>query len=315
MERLSSEGWAGSSPLSAALSIFLSVSFLSLSFLSLFLITNPSVATAEFLKTRPDVFQTTDGRGKVITSRADRGLFVSFGQPVDVQLFNPEDLPAESTEHVFISYDAALNGYTKLTFGKHKSYRIIGSLTFVIGNLRVAIDNVHGYASIAEIDGSGDSIGILGFRGVEPVARYKGVGAVALLEANQLESYRKVIKNFRYENHALTLNGNPIESASVGLAFDPPTNPCIPGKDKVFLVPSEVKKIRAIMNQKERLGYLEKILKAQRKASPLDALILIRIESTNAYAIDLERGSVTTVKPFSEARDNQICVLEDVPMS
>ena len=281
-------------------------------FLSILIYSN--VCLAEFIKTRPDVFQTADGRGKVIGARAERGIFLAFGRPVDIQLFEPDQLLSEGTQHVFMSYDTSLNGYTKLSFGNRRSYRIIGSLTFIIGNFRVAIDNNHGYCSIAEIDGPGASLGILGFRGVEPVARYKGAAAQALLEANQLEAYQKVIKNFEYKDDVLMLNGTTIDSASIGVTFDPPNNPCVPGKEKVFLNPDEVAKIRKIINAKERLKFLENILKIQRREPPLDNLILIRIAEQNAIGIDFERGLVTVIKPFSEAKDNQICVLDDIAL-
>ena len=279
-----------------------------------FVLSFTELCTAEFIKTRPDVFQTNDGRGKVIVSRAERGVFLAFGSPVDIQLFEPDQLLSEGTQHVFISYDSSLNGYTKLSFGEQRSYRIIGSLTFLIGNFRVAIDNNHGYCSIAEIDGAGANLGILGFRGVEPVARYKGAAAQALLEANQLEAYQKVIKNFEYKGKVLTLNGTSIESASIGVSFDPPNNPCIPGKEKVFLNPLEVDKIRKIINAKERLKFLENILKIQRRSPPLDKLILIRISEQNAIGIDFERGLVSVIKPFSVSKENQICVMEDVAL-
>jgi hypothetical protein len=279
-----------------------------------FVLSFSDLCTAEFIKTRPDVFQTNDGRGKVIVSRAERGVFLAFGSPVDIQLFEPDQLLSEGTQHVFISYDSSLNGYTKLSFGEQRSYRIIGSLTFLIGNFRVAIDNNHGYCSIAEIDGAGANLGILGFRGVEPVARYKGAAAQALLEANQLDAYQKVIKNFEYKGKVLTLNGTSIESASIGVSFDPPNNPCIPGKEKVFLNPLEVDKIRKIINAKERLKFLENILKIQRRSPPLDKLILIRISEQNAIGIDFERGLVSVIKPFSVSKENQICVMEDVAL-
>lgn len=268
--------------------------------------------SAEFLKTRQDVFQTVDERGKVIVSRQDAGIFIGYGRPINLQIFDPSQLLSQGTQHVFVSYDTSLNGYTKLTFGDKKSYRIIGSLTFVIGNFRIAIDNNHGYCSVTEIDGTPENLGVIGFRGVEPVARYSGSAAVALLEANQLESYQKVIRNFEYTDQGLTLNGNTIDASAVGITFEPPTNPCVPGKDKVFLNPRELEKIRQIINVKERLAYLEKVMKLQRLASPIDKLILIRINGDSAIGLDYERGAVTVVKPFSESRDNQICVLEDV---
>ena len=266
---------------------------------------------ADFLKTRGDVFQTLDERGKVIISREEQGIFIAYGRPLNIQIFDPNGLISEGTRHVFISYDSSLNGYTKLTYGNKKSYRIIGSLTFIIGNFRVAIDNNHGYCSISELEGEPDTLGILGLRGIEPVARYKGSAAAALLEANQLESYQKVIKNFEFNGEALTLNGAPIEASAVGLSFEPPSNPCVPGKDKVFLNPNELAKIRQY-DVKERLKYLERVLKEQRAVNPLDKLILIRIAAQSAIGIDYERGRVTVVKPFSESKDNQICVLEDV---
>ncbi len=269
-------------------------------------------ANAEFLKTRQDLFQTVDERGKVIVSRQDPGIFIGFGRPINLQLFEPNQMLSLGTQHVFISYDASLNGYTKLTFGDKKSYRIIGSLTFVIGNFRIAIDNNHGYCSVTEIDGQPENLGVLGFRGVEPIARYNGSAAVALLEANQLESYQKVIKNFEYTDQGLTLNGSPIDSSAVGMTLEPPANPCIPGKDKVFLNPRELEKIRQIINVKERLAFLEKVLKQQKISNPVDKLILIRINTDHVIGLDYERGAVTVVKPFSESRDNQICVLEDV---
>jgi len=110
------------------------------------------------------------------------------------------------------------------------------------------------------------------------------------------------------------LNGTSIESASIGVSFDPPNNPCIPGKEKVFLNPLEVDKIRKIINAKERLKFLENILKIQRRSPPLDKLILIRISEQNAIGIDFERGLVSVIKPFSVSKENQICVMEDVAL-
>jgi hypothetical protein len=280
--------------------------------LLLTLVVLPALSSAEFLKTRPDIFQTVDERGKVIVSRQDPGIFIGYSRPINIQLFDPEQLQSQNTNHVFISFDPALNGYTKLTFGDKKTYRLIGSLTFIIGNFRVSIDNTHGYCSVTEINGSPESTGVLGFRGLEAIARYSGSAAIALLEAMQLESYQKVIKNFEYTEQGLTLNGTPIDASAVGISFEPPSNPCVPGKDKVFLNPRELDKIRKIMDVKERLGFLEKLLKQQRVSNPLDKLILIRITGDSAIGIDYERGVVTVVKPFNESKDNQICVMEDV---
>jgi hypothetical protein len=278
-------------------------------FLSQFILSQK--ASSEILKTRSDVYQTTDERGKVIISRDEQGIFIVYGRPINIQIFDPSQMVSQGSKHVFISYDSSLNGYTKLTYGNKKSYRIIGSLSFIIGNLRVAIDNNHGYCSVTELEGESDSLGILGFRGVEPVARYKGSAAAALLEANQLESYQKVVKSFEFNGEALTLNGNQIEASAVGLSFEIPPSPCIPGRDKVFLNPTELARIRKL-GAKDRLQHLEGVLKTQRRSNPLEKLILIRVAEKNAIGIDYERGVVTVVRPYSDTKENQICILEDV---
>lgn len=280
----------------------------------LLLLTCAPVVRAEFLRTRPDTFQSTDERSKIIVSREDPGIFIAFGRPLNIQLFDPEQLQTESSRHVFISYDPALSGYTKLTFGNRKSYRIIGSLSFLVGSLKISIDNNHGYCSISEVEGDESTLGIIGFRGIEPVARYKGTVAAALLEANQLESYQRVVKSFEFNGESLTLNQQPVDASAVGLSFELPANPCIPGKDKVFLNNRQLDRIRVLIDARERLKYLETLLKQQRNNNPLDKLILIRISDQSALGIDYERGVVASVKPFSDSRDNQICVVEDVGM-
>ena len=46
-------------------------------------------AYGEFLRTAPGVYQSTGKRAKVILSQEQPGIFVLYGDEVELQLFNP----------------------------------------------------------------------------------------------------------------------------------------------------------------------------------------------------------------------------------
>lgn len=280
--------------------------------LGLVLAAGPLDIRAEILKTGNEVFQTLDGRGKIVISRDEPGIFIAVGAPIDIQMFDPEQLRSDSTQHVFIRFDSTLGNYSKLVFGNKRSYRIVGSLTFEIGSFRVALDNANGFISIAETAGAEDALGILGIRGLETVARFKGTTAVALLEANQLTPYRGIVKTFAFNGSELTLSGQPVTNSAIGLTLDPPSNACVDRRDKVYLAPKELVQIRDLAASTQRVETLDKILRQQKTAHPLDSLILLKVTDTMVTALDYENGKIKTIRPHTSAPDNQVCVIEDL---
>lgn len=275
-------------------------------------VSSASSARAEILKTGMNVFQTSDGRGKIIISRDEPGIFIAVGEPIDIQLFDPSNLKKGSTEHVFIKFDRALNGYGRLVFGEKRSYRVIGSLTFILNKFRIAIDNNSGYCSIAEVWGEPTQLGVLGLRGIDPIVQLKGTAAQAVLEANQLSQYREVVKNFVFLKDALTVNGQPVESNTVGLTLEPPKNSCLAAESRAFVTARDLIKVRELKDLQARTSFVDALVREQRRSRVLESLLPIKITEELVIGLDWEHGKIKTIRPALRIAGTELCLIEDL---
>jgi len=276
---------------------------------------------AEFLKTVSGpsssvdaVYQNTNKRLKVIISGA--GLFILNGPPTDLQFFNPAHILNASALHAFVKFDKSSNRYTALLAGRQR-YRIKGSFTLLIDNVRLTIDNNNPYLSIVVNDSmaSKSEPDILGVRGLSVIVNMRGQSAVALLEANQFSDYQEFIDPYVLENGRVSLKNKELESSSIGLALEAPISPCVK-EDAILLNKDDILRIQRIKNEKARFLSLNAVLKEAKNSPVWDNMLILRTneDAQGVSSIGYIDGKIYVMKVFSESQRGAICQVEKVSL-
>ena len=273
-------------------------------------------ASAEFLRTGSGIYQSTGKRAKVIISQEQPGLFILFGPPIELQVFNPAELSKDpSQSHAFIKFDPKVNRYTSLVIGT-REFRISGGFTLNLGSIRVTVDNSNPYCSIVQEkgEGAGAEPEILGLLGLSVIVNNTGQQAVALLEANQFGEYRGIVNPYEMKEGNLFVGGKPLKTSVVGVSLEV-KNPClVPGA--VVLSHESFEAARAAKGKDELKEILSEAVKQAKKRSPLVGLLKLRISPESIIVLDPIHGKVQVVKkvtlPSAPNSNVTVCSTEEV---
>jgi hypothetical protein len=271
-------------------------------------------AHAEFLKTGAEVYQSTGKRAKVIISQEEPGIFILYGDPIELQLFDPakvENTPTVTS--AFIRYDPEGNRYVAVLVG-HLEYRITGSFTLGVGEARVTVDNTNPYTTVVVDDGEGKNAEILGIMGLSVVVNFTGEHAVAVLEANQFSQYRDVLKPYKVSGSAISLEGKPLAVTSIGVALEQ-KNPCLE-VGAVWLTAEELAEVKKGKTREELKSRLAKALAVARGRAPLKGQLKLRVAPDTLVTLDPIKGTIQHAKRVLEgSAGQQVCVLERISIS
>lgn len=272
-------------------------------------------AEAEILKTGADVYQSTNQRLKVIVSREEPGIFIANVDPIDIQTFHPGQIKKDHSLAVFVGYDQSKRVYSKLLVGKQE-YRITGNFTIKIGGLRIAVDNRNPYLSIImdKLSEQGQ-ISVLGFMGLQEIVKHTGGDSASLLEANTFADYDDLIEPYELKADGLHLKGKSVESRTIGLTIEYPRNPCLGRKSRspVYITELQVAELKAITTRQQRLDMLSSILTNKPSNSPLEQLLILKVDRSSVIGLDYRKSEIKVVRPLSsEKRRQTLCVIESV---
>ncbi len=268
---------------------------------------------AEFLKTGVDVYQSMGKRTKVIITNEPSGIFLLYGPEVDLQVFNPAEVKNDEVQaHAFLRFDHEVNRYTALVIGK-REYRVSGSFTLKLGNLRLTVDNSNPYCSIVvdALGKEGAKPEILGLLGLSAIVNFSGQQAVALLEANQLSEYRGVVDPYYVRDGQIYVKDRPIGSNALGIAFES-RNECLSNRARI--VPGEeLRRISAAKSREDGKKALAALLEGASKKSPLRGLLRLRVMQDSLIAFDPSSGVINVVKKTGSGAQNPIiCSMDEV---
>lgn len=267
--------------------------------------------TREFLETGPGVFQSTSLRERIIVSYDDPGIFILSSVPIGIQEFNPEEIEADLSKHIFIAFDPATNRYTELIAGD-QSYRINGSFTVLMSRMRIAVDNLNPYLTVSvENDQT-----IVGFRGLQTVVNATGDVALTFLEANQLDSYSDLIVPYDLKkegtNQYLLLKDQKVSSKSIGLSLKPPRNTCLDSPTTVYLTERDVARVKRIRNANERLVFLERAFQRNASNDPLAETLTLKITKDAVIHFNFNELSIKRVSPMKNRFGSKtVCVINN----
>ncbi len=272
---------------------------------------------AEFLKTGVGVFQSTKRRAKIIVSQEEPGIFIVFGDEIDLQVFDPTELKKDQAAHLFVRFDPSINRYVALLVGS-KEYRIVGNLSLLVEGvashlLRVTIDNANPYLTVV-VEGTGNEAEILGFLGLNAVVNNNGQEAVALLEANQLSELKGVVDPYRLKAGEITVKDRPVAGLALGITQEV-RNPCLE-KGAMVLLKSEIAVIldpkldRA--DSKRRLG---EAIQRSRSNPPLRGLLKLRIGADSIIALDPLKATILLIHETRlSGPGRKICSIEEITL-
>lgn len=240
---------------------------------------------AEFVQTGPGVYQSAALTEKVVVTEI--GVMAFNTQPIAFQLFNPEQVLAESTKHFFLRYNSSSNSYTELMIGE-SSYSIVGNLTFVVGTLRIALDSSSSYLSIV----STATPAVLGIKGLGVVVNEQGQAAVDLLEANQFPQYRKLVVPYQLVDDKLYAAGQPLRSKSIGIIMESPRAACLNDKGQAYLMKTQLEEVLNTHDRSSRLRLLSKYSSSNKVAALLQRTLLLREDAHEAIGLDFMTGEI-----------------------
>ena len=282
--------------------------FIGLYFLSC-VVATAAAASAEFLRTNLSVYQGSDLHTKIIISRLEPGIMLASGPEIALQKFDPDRLQKPDTAHCFIRFDPKSNRYSALLVG-NREYRLNGSASLVIGQMRVTIDNQNPYLSIIQNTvESGGKPGILGFTGIEPVINAVGEDAVALLEANKFSRYTNLIKPYDVTPGGLKLDNEPVAAEFVGVDLEVPLHPCA-GKDAV-VISREKSGIPDDATAQAREKLLSALAASRPGKNPLDQWLNLRTSDESIIAFDFESTAVKVVHKIAAPRlPKFVCIVD-----
>lgn len=272
-----------------------------------------STSEAEFLKTGTGVYQSTGKRAKIIISQEQPGVFIMFGPEIEVQAFNPAEVKKDPLiAHAFIRFDPQLNRYTSLIVGE-KDYRVVGSFSLLLQDLRITVDNNNPYLSVV-LDSPKKGVTdpeILGLLGLSVIVNTTGQQAVALLEANQFTQYEGVISPYIIKDRGLQVNGQDVHTTSVGLALEQ-KNVCLqPGA--VVLQKAALDRLSSLKGKEEIRDFLSDAIMAGKKKSPLSSLLKLRVSPDSIIALDPIKGNVRVVKKVSLSSESRVvCSMDEI---
>lgn len=268
--------------------------------------------SVEFLETGPGVFQSTSLRERVIVSYGDRpGIFILSTVPTGIQEFDLASLEKSAARHVFIEYDPASNRYTNLIIG-NTYYRISGNFTVEMSRIRISVDNINPYLTVAV---SHDKT-ILGFKGLQSIVKAAGEAALTFLEANQLDEYSELIVPYSLKKEkgeqVLQLKGQKVMSSNIGLSLTAPRNLCLVGKNIVYLTEQDVAKTRTMRAASERLKYLDTAFKENAKKNLLADTLTLKVTKDSIVYFDFNQLKIKRVSPMKNRfSGNTVCVIND----
>ena len=262
-----------------------------------------SNARAEFIQTKPGMYQSTDGIAVAIISRDENAQGIFFFRSVEsipIQEFDAETLPTENVSHVFVSFDAAgEHPYSTIEIGKTK-YKVQGNLTIWLddtGKSRIDIDNSNPYLTLIHSENASLEESLVGFYGITEVVRGSGELS-AVLAANQLNpSIAKVIKPYSLGQNSLMFGNRPHRRTNVGLTIE--RNHTCHSRKTLYISDDQLKKVRQQKTTAEKAALLNNILEANNKTFPLKSHIILRAfngkEDNQVIAMDIGSKDVVRV--------------------
>ena len=268
---------------------------------------------AEFLKTAPEVYQSVGKRAKVVVTRDPQGIFLMYGPEIDLQVFNPAEIKESDVHaHAFLRFDPQLNRYTALLIGK-REYRISGSFTLKLGEVRLTVDNINPYCSIVVESGrkDGPKPEILGLLGLSVIVNFSGEQAVALLEANQLNEYRGVVDPYYVRDRQLFVKDRAVGRNALGITLEA-RNECLSDKARI-VSREELQAVSMIRSREEGKRALSALIDNAKRKSALRGLLKLRVTSSSIIAFDPANGAVSVIKKAGLTQQNPlICTIEEV---
>lgn len=285
----------------------------------LFSLCVPLQAFAQFLQTMSSgVYQSADGHVKVIIGNNEgaQGIFVAYVKDeISPQEFNAEKMPATTSSHAFIAFDATEdNGYHRLTIGE-KSFKIVGNLTLNLtdgGGVSVNIDNTASYLTITQRGQGKSAETLVGFYGTTPVVQ--GSGALAtILTANQLSpEISKVMKPYELKSDGLFLNGKGVDSPNIGL-FIKREHECLKPTTSLLTL-AQLKQIQASKGEVAQAKLLEQYLRDNQKRSPTQGFLVLRADAnTPVVMLNISEKNVFDLRGIKNSFSaKKICVLSPI---
>jgi hypothetical protein len=279
----------------------------------------PMQVFAQFLQTMSSgVYQSADGHVKVIVGNNEgaQGIFVAYvKEEITPQEFNAEKLPAKTSSHAFISFDATEeNGYHRLTIGE-KSFKIVGNLTLNLtdgGGVAVNIDNTAPYLTITQRGQGKSAETLVGFYGTTPVVQ--GSGALAtILTANQLSpEISKVMKPYELKSEGLFLNGKEVDSPNIGL-FIKREHECLKPNTSLLTL-AQLKQIQASKGEVAQAKLLEQYLRDNQKRSPTQGFLVLRADANAPVVmLNITEKNVFDLRGIKNSFSaKKICVLSPI---
>jgi hypothetical protein len=264
----------------------------------------PAKSCAEFIRTRPLVYQSRDGHAKIIVSESVPGVFVSWGPAMPVQEFDPVALGESATQHLFIAFDGALQRFHQVMIGR-RTLHIAGSFSVHIGELQLTLGGEEAYLTISHGKDQG-APGIVGFRGTDELFNASGFAAITLLEANQLSEFRDLIKPYALSDGLLTLDGKTFGGSVLGVK-PPVSNICLT-KEAIILDEHDLEAASAAPNPAAGRRYLTQAISRARSHNPLRNSALLRITATELLTIDAQDKRIRVISERKGQGSNRTCI-------
>lgn len=282
-------------------------------------------ARAEFIQTKPGMYQSTDGQVVAVISRDEQAQGIFFfrsTEPIPIQAFDPERLSPENVAHVFVGFEATEERpYSTIRIG-NTSYKVLGNLTIWLddaGRSRIDVDNSNPYLTLIHSSSAPAEESLLGFYGITEVVRGSGELS-AVLAANQLNaSIAKVIKPYTLGQSALMFGNRPLRRPHVGLAIER-NHTCL-SQTSLFISDIQLKKVRQQRSVSEKASLLNKMLEANQKRFPLNGYLTLRSINDKAnsevIALDIVSKNVVRVSPLKNdvtfgGRSQPVCLIESM---
>lgn len=282
-------------------------------------------AVAEFIQTKPGMYQSTDGLAVAIISRDENAQGIFFfrsTESIPIQAFDAESLPTEGVSHVFVGFDAAgEHPYSSIRIGK-TIYKVLGNLTIWLdekGESRIDIDNSNPYLTLIHSGKDSKKESLIGFYGITEVVRGSGELS-AVLAANQLNpSIAKVIKPYSLGQNSLMFDNRPLRRPTVGLTIER-HHTCHSPKT-LFISDFQLKEVRQQKTTATKATLLNNFLEANSKAFPLKGHLILRSinekEDNQVIALDVVSKNVVRVSPLKhdvtfDGRTQPVCLIESM---
>jgi len=291
----------------------------------------PTIGVAEFLKSGPFTYLHSEGRvGLIVVPDSEEipGIFIFWsGQPIPLQLFDPELLANESsTRSLFLEYDPEQKTFTSLVVGEDES-AIRGNFTLVLGqkeeSVRLAVSTSSQMPLVTlfvpSAEGRGD---LLGFLGLTYLFNETGEKASKFQAWTVSTDSSSLVKDYSIgSNGELLLGETPLLSKFVGVPFQ-----------NTHICSSLQSILLNIEKSQEALKMSEEDLPSLVYAAPferLDSQKLIRLEGSDAAGgttplkeetslllLNPVSSQIFLVRPFTEpftesGKTYQLCVSEE----